>query len=187
MSDSIDHGRFDMNVGDRQPGLQSSLGHLALAASISIFLLIVLGGIVRVTGSGGACPDWPTCFGVWTPPLGESATIDYLHRAATILVAPLVLGLAVLASIATSVTTDASGPPPHALTEAFQAAFLGGAGFHEGHAHPFYYLLLALMAGFLPLTLAAPAVAPPPLRPPAATTCATPWLRPPPRLRSAGP
>jgi predicted MFS family arabinose efflux permease len=39
------------------------------------------------------------------------------------------LGLAVLASIATSVTNDASGPPPNALTEGFQAAFLGGAGF----------------------------------------------------------
>jgi 4-amino-4-deoxy-L-arabinose transferase-like glycosyltransferase len=40
------------------------------------------------------------------------------------------------------------------------------SSFHEGHAHPFYYLLLALMAGFLPWTLAAPAVAPAQLCPP---------------------
>ena len=39
------------------------------------------------------------------------------------------LGLAILASIATSVTTDAGGSQAHALTEGFQAAFLGGAGF----------------------------------------------------------
>jgi EmrB/QacA subfamily drug resistance transporter len=38
------------------------------------------------------------------------------------------LGLAVLATVATSTTNDASGPPAHALTEGFQAAFLGGAG-----------------------------------------------------------
>jgi EmrB/QacA subfamily drug resistance transporter len=39
------------------------------------------------------------------------------------------LGLAVLASIANSVTSDASGPPPQALTDGFQAAFMGGAAF----------------------------------------------------------
>jgi EmrB/QacA subfamily drug resistance transporter len=39
------------------------------------------------------------------------------------------LGLAVLATIANSVTDDAAGPVPNALTDGFQAAFLGGAGF----------------------------------------------------------
>jgi EmrB/QacA subfamily drug resistance transporter len=39
------------------------------------------------------------------------------------------LGLAVLASIANAVTNDASGPPPQALTDGFQAAFMGGAVF----------------------------------------------------------
>jgi EmrB/QacA subfamily drug resistance transporter len=38
------------------------------------------------------------------------------------------LGLAVLATVANSTTNDASGPPAHALTEGFQAAFLSGAG-----------------------------------------------------------
>ncbi len=31
--------------------------------------------------------------------------------------------------------------------------FVGGGNFHEGHAHPFYYLEVALAAGFLPWTL----------------------------------
>jgi EmrB/QacA subfamily drug resistance transporter len=39
------------------------------------------------------------------------------------------LGLAVLASVANSVTNDATGSPPQALTDGFQAAFLGGAVF----------------------------------------------------------
>jgi protoheme IX farnesyltransferase len=86
-------------VGEVQPGLPASLRYLALAAALSILLLIVLGGIVRVTGSGGSCPDWPTCFGQWTPPVGESAALDYFHRFATILVTPLVVGLALVAGL----------------------------------------------------------------------------------------
>jgi 4-amino-4-deoxy-L-arabinose transferase-like glycosyltransferase len=34
--------------------------------------------------------------------------------------------------------------------------FLGGARFHEGHAHPFYYLEFALLGGFLPWTVLLP-------------------------------
>src|SRR6266404_1449689 len=71
---------------------------LAWVAAVCAYLLIVLGAVVRISGSGMGCGDhWPLCNGHLFPPLNEIPTvIEWSHRLVAGLVSILVAGLVVL-------------------------------------------------------------------------------------------
>ena len=72
-----------------------SFRRLALVTALLAFILIVVGGLVRVSGSGLGCPDWPTCHGQIVPPLVLQSIIEYSHR--------LTAGLVTIAVVATAI------------------------------------------------------------------------------------
>jgi heme a synthase len=71
-------------------------------ALLLTYAVIVLGAWVRATGSGLACPDWPTCYGHWVPLPGEipqvagyayyQVMLEWVHRLlAGVILGPLIL------------------------------------------------------------------------------------------------
>ena len=72
----------------------SGLARLARVTALLTFGLIVLGGVVRATGSGLACPDWPLCHGRLIPPFQAEVLIEWFHRVVALLVSLSTLGLA---------------------------------------------------------------------------------------------
>ena len=80
----------------------TALRRAAALALVLTYALIVLGAWVRATGSGLACPDWPTCYGHWLPLPGEvppdagyayhQVMLEWAHRLlAGVILGPLIL------------------------------------------------------------------------------------------------
>ncbi|MGD9900109.1 MAG: heme A synthase [Calditrichaceae bacterium] len=91
-----------------------SFRKLALISTIATYVLIFVGGLVRVSGAGLGCPDWPKCFGRWIPPTDISqlpagmdpslfnftlAWIEYINRLTGMIVGLLIAATGIMAII----------------------------------------------------------------------------------------
>ena len=75
--------------------MSTTYRRVAWSAAIACYALIVLGGVVRITGSGLGCGNhWPLCNGRLLPPLDLPTIIEYGHRLVAGVVSALVAGLA---------------------------------------------------------------------------------------------
>src|ERR1700739_2997664 len=69
---------------------------LAVATAVLTYCLIVVGGIVRVTGGGAGCAStgvWPLCNGSLLPALRTTTLIEFSHRWITTITTVLVIAL----------------------------------------------------------------------------------------------
>ena len=66
---------------------------LVVATVAATYLLIVIGAVVRVTGSGLGCPDWPLCYGRLFPPLEFAPLLEYTHRLMGAVVSALIVAV----------------------------------------------------------------------------------------------
>jgi heme A synthase len=105
------------------------LQRLAWAGAGLAFGLIVLGGIVRITGSGMGCGEhWPRCKGEWFPPLDLPTMIEIGHRWAAALVSVMVFAVAavllVVQVLLGAVTVKLALPPSVIITHLANAMLL---------------------------------------------------------------
>ncbi len=66
---------------------------IATATAALLFALIVVGSVVRTTGSGLSCPDWPLCHGKLIPPFQFNILMEWFHR-----LLALIVGMGLLAT-----------------------------------------------------------------------------------------
>jgi cytochrome c oxidase assembly protein subunit 15 len=74
----------------------AAIRRLSVAASLGMFLVLLMGAAVTSTGSSQGCgQSWPLCNGRFVPELAFTAMVEYSHRAVTGVVGLLVAALSV--------------------------------------------------------------------------------------------
>lgn len=132
----------------------------AIATVFAVYFLILIGGLVRVSGAGLGCPDWPRCYGLWIPPISADQLppqydpltfnpvltwIEYLNRLVGVIVGLFILVLAGLAVKNFSKRISILVPTLAALVLVVFQAWLGKIVV-VSDLHPFMVTLHLVMA-----------------------------------------
>ena len=81
---------------DSRPGRQPALVALLTFAVVLTLLLVVWGGVVRLSGSGLAIPDWPLANGKLLPKPHPNVLIEWGHRFLAMLISFTTLAIAIV-------------------------------------------------------------------------------------------
>src|SRR4029450_8671133 len=102
-----------MEAGARSARLRSltvsptAFAWFVYAAFAALFLIVVSGATVRLTGSGLGCENWPNCGETFLPPKDYNALIEFGNR-----VAGVVVGLTTLAAARAALRVPRIPPRP---------------------------------------------------------------------------
>ncbi len=101
-------------------------GRFSLFAALYTYLLVVFGGIVRITGSGLGCgDDWPKCNGKWIPDFTLETLIEYMHRLLGVTIGLVLIGLAIYAFVHRDRLRGLTGPAYSVLALVVAQGLLG--------------------------------------------------------------
>lgn len=82
-------------LGPVDPAARATLAAWGSWAAALVFIQSIIGGLVRHTDAGLACPDIPLCMGRWIPPLESGLVgLHFVHRVVGIAAALVVIAMA---------------------------------------------------------------------------------------------
>ncbi|OGA12350.1 MAG: hypothetical protein A3G25_03800 [Betaproteobacteria bacterium RIFCSPLOWO2_12_FULL_63_13] len=137
-----------------RPEVSTAHRKLLWVATGVTFLLVLMGGIVCITGAARACPDWPGCYGRVVPPPRVDAVTEYVHRLLALGGASLIAAAAVLGWVKYRHLRWISVPPSIAIALVFAVATFGAMAVLYGLAPPLATVDLGMALWVLALMVA---------------------------------